>query len=162
MCFTTAGQCFVQLVAYRCVFVLCVKFSSLPDAHVCMNYANNYCHLYIHMKALLELLSTLRQKESEGVETHCIHFTETGTSVLHEYPYIVVRDYRVRANETCVLCVCMLLPLLLLLSNHQGQEPGLDFTQAMMTCQKSVLNADDFSCINLVYGEAGISSCVQQ
>ena len=37
----------------------------------------------------------------------------------------------------------------------QGKEPDLDFKQAMMTCQRSALNTEDFSCIKLVYGEPG-------
>ncbi len=37
----------------------------------------------------------------------------------------------------------------------QGAEPSLDFQQAVMACQKTALNPDDFSCIQLVYGNAG-------
>ena len=64
------------------------------------------------MQALLELLNTLRQNESEGVDTHCIHFIETGISKLHEYPYIMIRDYRVRlaVNGTCTY-TCMYIIL---------------------------------------------------
>lgn len=37
----------------------------------------------------------------------------------------------------------------------QGAEPSLDFQQAVMACQRTALNPDDFSCIQLVYGNAG-------
>ena len=37
----------------------------------------------------------------------------------------------------------------------QGAEPSLDFQQAVMACQKTALNPDDFCCIQLVYGNAG-------
>ena len=38
----------------------------------------------------------------------------------------------------------------------QGAEPSLDFKQASITCQEAALSTEDFECIKLVHGEAGM------
>ena len=35
-------------------------------------------------------------------------------------------------------------------------DPSLDFKQASITCKKAAITADDYECIKLVYGEAGM------
>ena len=80
----------------------------------CLLCYNHNVHLFTiimctYLQALLELLSDLKQQESDETETPCVHFIETGPSLLHEIPYILHRNYKVSALNMYIhaVCVCM-------------------------------------------------------
>ena len=39
---------------------------------------------------------------------------------------------------------------------HKGSEPAMDMEQARIACLRSAMNPDDFSCVQIVYGDAGV------
>ena len=63
--------------------------------------------------------------------TSSIHFVETESSVLREMPWVQLRE-------------------------HQETGPILKFKEAREKCLLQVALPDDFACIQLVYGRAGI------